>query len=88
LSVLRSLEARKALAAHDANRAVLDLAALAFTRYPHEPLIARIWQLCGNLTTYDACYVALAEGLGAPLVTCDAKLAAAPGHRATIELFA
>ena len=88
LSVLRSLEARKVLGTKDAGRAVSDLGMLAMTRYPHDPLIARVWQLRGNLTAYDACYVALAEALGAPLVTCDAKLAAAPGHRARIELVA
>jgi predicted nucleic acid-binding protein len=38
------------------------------------------------MTAYDAAYVALAEGLRAPLVTCDAKLAAAPGVRAPVEL--
>jgi predicted nucleic acid-binding protein len=31
-------------------------------------------------------YVALAEALGAPLVTRDSKLARAHGHRARIEL--
>jgi len=31
-------------------------------------------------------YVALAESLDATLITCDSKLAAAPGHRARIEL--
>jgi predicted nucleic acid-binding protein len=33
------------------------------------------------VTPYDACYVALAEVLGAPLVTADTKLANAPGPR-------
>jgi predicted nucleic acid-binding protein len=40
-----------------------------------------------NLTAYDAAYVALAEALGVPLVTCDAKLAAAPATSARIELY-
>jgi predicted nucleic acid-binding protein len=44
----------------------------------------RIWQLRANLTAY----VALAEGLGAPLITRDAALARAPGHRARIEVLA
>ena len=38
------------------------------------------------MTAYDAAYVALAEGLRAPLLTCDAKIAAAPGVRTAIEL--
>lgn len=88
VSVLRTLEARQALSSADAASAATDLTALALTRYPHDALAGRIWQLRGNLTAYDACYVALAESLAAPLVTCDAKLAAAPGHRAAIELVA
>jgi predicted nucleic acid-binding protein len=39
-----------------------------------------------NLTAYDAVYVALAEALGASLVTCDANIAAAPGHHAQIDV--
>jgi predicted nucleic acid-binding protein len=33
-------------------------------------------------------YVALAEALNAPIVTCDAPLGRAPGHRARIEVIA
>jgi predicted nucleic acid-binding protein len=64
-----------------------DFAELALARYPHEPLSDRVWELRHNLTAYDATFVALAEALGAPLVTCDARLASASGHRARIELF-
>ena len=38
-----------------------------------------------NLTAYDAVYVALAQALDAPLLTCDRRLAAAAGRRARIE---
>jgi len=37
-----------------------------------------------SLTSYDACYLALAETLDAPLVTLDRKLAAAAGGRGTL----
>jgi predicted nucleic acid-binding protein len=46
-----------------------------------------MWELRDNLTAYDATFVALAEFLGAPLITCDARLARAPGHGASVELF-
>jgi predicted nucleic acid-binding protein len=69
-----------------ADGAVIDLAALALVRFPHTPLLGRIWELRDRLTAYDAAYVALAEELGAPLLTLDARLASAGGHKATIEL--
>jgi predicted nucleic acid-binding protein len=64
-----------------------DFAALAVDRYDHLALADRTWELRHNLTAYDATFVALAELLGVPLVTCDARLANAPGNRAAIELY-
>jgi predicted nucleic acid-binding protein len=59
---------------------------LDVARYNHEDLLPRIWALRENLTAYDAAYVALAEALGATLLTLDAHLANAPGHRAHVRL--
>ena len=59
---------------------------LRIRRYPHAPFLWRIWALRNNVTSYDALYIALAEALHAPLLTCDAKLAAAPGHQAQVEV--
>lgn len=68
-------------------QAALDVARdLPTQRYAHEPLARRIWQLRDNATAYDATYLALAEGLRAPLLTTDRKLANTPGHQATIQL--
>jgi predicted nucleic acid-binding protein len=86
-SVLRTLESRRLISPAIAARALADLLVLDIARYPHESLVPRVWQLRGNLTAYDAAYVALAENLESPLVTCDGQLAAAPGNRARIELF-
>ena len=69
-----------------AQEATTDFADLPMVRYPHEPLLLRVWELRHNLTAYDAAYVALAEALDAPLITADARLADAPGHGALIEL--
>ena len=66
--------------------ALADLDAFALRRYPHGLLLPRVWELRNNLTAYDAVYVALAEALGAPVLTRDRRLAAATGHAATIEL--
>ena len=66
--------------------ALEDLADLQLTRYPHDLLLPRIWELRRNLTAYDAAYVALAEALVAPLVTRDAALASVRAHHARVEL--
>lgn len=74
------------LAASRGEEAIRDLADLPVQRYAHEPLLGRIWQLRSNATAYDAAYIALAEGLGARLLTLDKALARIPGVRATVEV--
>jgi predicted nucleic acid-binding protein len=64
-----------------AEGALQDLVQLPVVRHPHEPLLERIWQLRANLTAYDAAYVALADSLGATLLTCDARLVQASPSR-------
>ncbi len=56
---------------------VIDLVDLPLTRHAHLALIGRMLQLRENFTAYDATYVALAESLGADLLTADARLARA-----------
>ena len=63
-----------------------DFQSMPLERYAHDRLIDRMWELRGNLTAYDAAYVALAEALDASLLTCDRRLASAPGVRARIDL--
>jgi predicted nucleic acid-binding protein len=68
-----------------AAEAIADLTGLDLHRHAHLELLARAWRLREHVTAYDAMYVALAEALDASIVTCDAPLARAPGHRARIE---
>jgi predicted nucleic acid-binding protein len=84
--VIRRYAANRDIDSERGRMALADLADLALLRYPHDFLLPRIWSLRNNLTAYDAAYVALAEVLGAPLLTRDRRLAAASGHRAQIEL--
>jgi len=84
--VLRRYGARGELSPARGQEALDVLARFPIARYAHQPLLSRVWALRANLTAYDAAYVALAEGLGATLLTRDARLAKAPGHRAAIEL--
>lgn len=69
-----------------AEEALEDLADMPIERYPHGVLLHRIWQLRGNLSAYDAAYVALAEATDAILLTRDRHFAGAPGNRARVEI--
>jgi predicted nucleic acid-binding protein len=84
---LRRLVAVGELAADRASDARADAADLRIVRYQHIPLLDRAWQLRETLSVYDAVYVALAEALEAPLITCDTRLARTTGHGAEVELF-
>lgn len=86
LQVLRRYAARGELPEERGWAALRDLSDLPLERYPHEPLLGRIWELRSALSAYDGAYVALAEALDAPLVTCDARLGRAHGHEARIEV--
>ena len=86
--MIRRWVAQGKLGLSQADQAILDLAGLPIERYPHVALLSRVWKLRHNLTPYDASYVALAEVLGAPLLTADARLAGAPGLRCEVELLA
>jgi predicted nucleic acid-binding protein len=85
--VLRRLVRETVISAQRAEEAIHDLADLRATRYPHFVFLSRIWQLRHNLSAYDAAYVALAENLGATLITRDARLASASGRAVAVELF-
>ena len=63
-----------------------DFCNLQIQRYSHTMLLTRVWELRHNVTAYDATYIALAELLGVALLTCDRRLAGAPGHGARIDL--
>ncbi len=84
--VLRRYCASGEIDSERGQEAIDDFSDFPVTHYPHHLFLKRIWQLRNNMTAYDAAYVALAEALAVPLITCDARLASAPGHSAEIEL--
>jgi predicted nucleic acid-binding protein len=86
VQALRRLVRARQLHADRAQEALDDLAHFNVRRHAHTDFLGRAWELRDNLTAYDAMYVALAEALDAPLVTCDAPLAATPGHAVRIEV--
>ncbi|MGL4175631.1 MAG: type II toxin-antitoxin system VapC family toxin [Dermatophilaceae bacterium] len=86
VSALRGLARNNPALSASVPAALRHLDGLPLRRLPLGPLLQRIWELRENLTAYDAAYVALAERLDAVMVTCDGKLAAAPGLECAIEL--
>jgi len=85
--VLRRFVMRGEVDPQRAQQALQDFLALPVERYSHDLLLPRVWQLRTNLTAYDAAYVALAEVLGATLLTRDGRISRAPGHSAKVEVF-
>jgi predicted nucleic acid-binding protein len=84
--VFRRHVARGAVTASRAEEALQDLLDLRVRRYSHVFFLRRVWELRNTLTAYDAVYVALAEALDATLLTCDGKIASAPGHHANVQV--
>jgi predicted nucleic acid-binding protein len=84
--VLRRYAANGEIDGARGRAALADLADLPLSRYPHDFLLPRVWELRDNLTAYDAVYVALAEALDAPLLTRDRRMAASAGHHARVDL--
>lgn len=84
--VLRRYERAGELTARRGEEALEDLTAFRIERYPHHLFLPRIWALRTNATAYDACYLALAEALNAPLVTRDRRLGGVTGHGARVEV--
>jgi predicted nucleic acid-binding protein len=84
-NIIRRHELAGSIAAGEAAQAHADLVELPIELWPYEVLADRVWQLRSNLTSYDAACVALAETVGAPLVTLDRRLQRAPGIGCLVE---
>jgi predicted nucleic acid-binding protein len=85
LSVIQAQHRVGALDATAASQAVEDLRLWPGERWSHRVLLPRAWELRHDVRGYDALYVALAEALGATLLTLDRRLRAATGPRCPIE---
>jgi predicted nucleic acid-binding protein len=83
---LRSQVRRGDVEESAARRAIDAWSRLGLERVGVSGLLGRIWELRGNLSAYDATYVAVAEAFGVPLVTADGRLTRAPGPRCTISV--
>jgi predicted nucleic acid-binding protein len=83
---LRRRVAAGGLGADVATAALRDFTHMPLRRIDQLQLLDRAWSLRHNLSFYDGLYVALAEGLGVPLLTLDVRLARGASVATAIEV--
>ncbi len=74
-SALRKLVRLEAITGSAARNAIENLVELPISIVGTAALLQDVWRMESFLTPYDACYVALADALGAELVTAERNLA-------------
>jgi predicted nucleic acid-binding protein len=84
LNVLRKKRFQNRTTSQRLELSFQDFNSIPIDRISTSHLNNRIWELCHNLTPYDASYIALAESYDVSLLSRDAKMAGAPLHRANI----
>lgn len=82
---LRRGLARDLMPIRRAADALQDYLDLPVTRHGHQSLIPRVLELRLNFSANDATYVALAERIGATLLTVDQHLARAAQAHTTLQ---
>ena len=83
---LRRLEIAGEISDFEATSSHRNLLQLDLELFPFASFAERVWALRGNLTSYDAWYVALAEELDCPLITLNRRLGRAAGPRCTMRV--
>jgi predicted nucleic acid-binding protein len=86
-STIRRMVLSGLMPAEEGSEVLHDVSETPISRTSHRPLITRVWELRHAISAYDAAYVALAEQLDVPLLTCDARLGRSNGHRAEIVVY-
>jgi predicted nucleic acid-binding protein len=78
---LRRWTLAEMITVRNAEQALDSFRNIPITRHAHAELLGRVWKLRHNLTAYDAVYLALANSLGAELLTMDEGLRKAANTR-------
>ena len=78
-NALRRLTIAGTIDALRARSALQHLTEIRGMEIGFEPIANRVWELRGQITAYDASYIAVAEFVGVPLLTLDDRLRRAKG---------
>ena len=84
-SALRRARRSGALGAHEISPLLGLLHEWPAQRVPTRPFVVPSSRWWGNVSVYDALYLAIVDAAGARLVTCDGRLARAPGTGVPVE---
>jgi len=87
VSALLGLMRGQKVTGRQADAAVRNYRAFPIDRHDVLPLWSRLKVLYANLSGYDAQYVALAEALGVPLITADARIKRSRAAECSVEVF-
>lgn len=85
-NTVRGLWLGRKLSDERARRAVDSIPRMVVRVVPTDSLLPRMWELRGNISGYDAAYVAAAEAYGCALVTADARLSRSGAARCPIDV--
>ena len=88
VSAVRGLVRAGVMSVDRGQRAVEHLADLGGARHRHGMLVVPVYRLSSRFSVYDAVYVALAQVLGARLLTTDGRLARQATSLIDVELVA
>lgn len=85
--VIRGLNLRGELTTEQATAVMQTVQEAPIVRFSHRGLLPRAWAIRHSLSAFDSLYVALAEQLDVPLITCDEKMTGSNSHQARFEVY-